>query len=222
MSNHVSRFVFFLCMGSAATGLMAASGQMNCVLNTPPAAASQMALSQNDIDGLRLMREEEKLALDVYQTLYAQWRLPIFANITRSEAQHSAAMQSLLKRYQLADPVAGMAAGQFANPKLQALYQQLIERGSQSPAAALQVGADIEDLDIADLRRLSASTQHADIRQVYGELERGSRNHLRSFVRQLRAQGITYQPQMLNAEDYQAIIASPMERGQQQQNCRPT
>jgi len=42
---------------------------------------------------------------------------------------------------------------------------------------------------------------------------KGSRNHLRSFVDELEAQGATYVPQYLGQEAYDAIVTSPVERG---------
>lgn len=175
---------------------------------------AQTALGNAERAGLLLMREEEKLAHDVYQALYSRWQQPIFDNISRSEARHMAAMGRLLQRYGIADPQQP-AAGRFSDPALQKLYHELVERGSRSRSDALQVGALVEELDIADLNRLSAQTQQADILQVYAQLNRGSRNHLRSFDRQLRQAGASYQPQHLSGEAYRAIVESGMERGRQ-------
>ena len=71
------------------------------------------------------MREEEKLAHDVYVTLYAQWDLPIFQNISRSEQTHTDAVKTLIDRYGLTDP-ASSKVGVFTNPDLQALYNDLV------------------------------------------------------------------------------------------------
>jgi hypothetical protein len=46
-----------------------------------------------------------------------------------------------------------------------------------------------------------------------GAKKNGSRNHLRSFVNNLAAQGITYVPQYMPPAEYQAIVSSPVERG---------
>ncbi len=50
-----------------------------------------------------------------------------------------------------------------------------------------------------------------DIRVVYENLLKGSRNHLRAFVNNLAMLGITHTPQYMNPSDYQAIINSPTE-----------
>jgi len=172
------------------------------------------ALSEIEIDGLLYMREEEKLAHDVYLALSQQWGLPIFQNIANSEQTHTNAVKTLLDRYNLSDPAAGQGVGDFTNPTLQGLYDQLVAEGSQSLANALRVGATVEEIDILDLEKHIAETDQAGIKLVYENLMKGSRNHLRAFASTLKKQtGETYQPQYLDQAAYQAIINTPPERG---------
>jgi hypothetical protein len=167
------------------------------------------SLSQAEIEGLLYMREEEKLARDVYLALDERWGQDVFATIAGSEAQHMEALLNLLKAYGLDDPVQGRAAGEFANADLQALYDELTAQGSISLLEAFRVGAAIEELDIVDLRSHLAETERAALVRVYTNLERASYNHLRAFVRQLeRESGETYAPQYLNADDYAEILAT--------------
>lgn len=170
-------------------------------------------LSQEEIDGLLLMREEEKLARDVYQTLYEQWGLRIFTNIAQSEQTHTEAIRDLLEKYNLTDPVTDDTIGVFKNETLQALYTNLVAQGQTSDVAALRVGATIEDLDIKDLQDLLNKTDNQDIALIYENLMRGSRNHLRSFTKQLTMRTETYEPQYISIEDYQAIISGSQETG---------
>ena len=58
-----------------------------------------------------------------------------------------------------------------------------------------------------------ATTTNSALLQVYGNLLRGSRNHLRSFVSTLSTYQITYAPTILSTDAYNAIISSPMETG---------
>ena len=88
------------------------------------------SLSATEIDSLQFMREEEKLARDVYLTLYDVWNVEIFNNIASSEQQHMDAIKSLLDKYDLDDPIIdNNSIGDFHNPVLQALYTELVERG---------------------------------------------------------------------------------------------
>ena len=75
-------------------------------------------------------------------------------------------------------------------------------------------GAEIEELDLVDLEERIAQTNNEDVKLVYENLMKGSRNHLRAFVRQLEAQtGETYQHQYLDQSTYQEVVDSSMERG---------
>ena len=130
------------------------------------------------------MREEEKLARDVYNAFYDRYGLRVFSNIAASEQAHMNAVLTLLNRYGLADPAA-TTPGVFNNADLQALYDDLIAQGNQSLTEALRAGVLIEETDIADLQDGLALTTHADLRAVYANLLRASQNHLRAFSRQL-------------------------------------
>ncbi len=170
-------------------------------------------LSDSEKKDLLFMREEEKLARDVYLTLYKIWGAQIFANIARSEQTHTDAVKMLLEKYGLPDPAAGKGIGEFTNPELQELYNKLVEEGSKSLVDALKVGALIEEKDIIDLKKAINETDNPDIKLVYENLMRGSRNHLRAFVRMLAQQGVEYKPQLLSMEEYNEIISSPWETG---------
>ena len=169
------------------------------------------ALTPEEQAGLIWMREEEKLARDVYTTLYDKWKTPVFNNIATAEQTHTDAVKALLDRYAIDDPASGTATGIFINPDIQALYTNLVSQGDASPVAALTVGATIEDLDIADLQARATTTP--DIALVYANLERGSRNHLRAFTNQLQANGATYTPTHITPAAYDAIVSSGIERG---------
>ena len=172
------------------------------------AATDPVVLDPEEIADLQYMREEEKLARDVYQTMYQAWRLPVFTNIASSEQTHMDAVLTLLERYDVDDPAAGNAPGELTNQDLQTLYDRLVAQGRQSVTEALRVGIAIEEIDIRDLIEAIADTEHADIVRVYENLKRGSENHLRAFVRTLeRRTGETYEPQFLDQDTYDEIMA---------------
>jgi len=142
-------------------------------------------LNDTEINSLIYMREEEKLARDVYLYLYDKWNIPIFRNIAASEQEHTDAVKYLLTQYGVQDPAATTSEGEFTNPELQELYNQLTQQGSVSREEALKVGVIIEEKDIRDLEADLANTTNSDIRTVYGNLLRGSNNHLSAFNTQL-------------------------------------
>lgn len=176
-------------------------------------------LSSNEETGLTYMREEEKLARDVYITFYNTWGEKVFNNISKAEQKHTDAIKALLEKYELEDPMEVDEFGVFKNKDLQDLYDSLIETGKQSLVDALNVGATIEEIDILDLIKYKEQIDNEDIIFVYDNLTRGSRNHLRAYVKNLKNQGVDYKPQYMSEEDFLAIINSEMERGHNGNKC---
>jgi hypothetical protein len=183
-------------------------------LSTSLAALPIEALNPSEQESLLFMREEEKLAQDVYTQLNATWssQTRVFGNIARSEATHTEAVRQLLLRYNLPDPNTTLTAGVYQNATLQGLYTQLVASGNTSLVDALKVGAVIEEIDILDLQKGLLGIDNQDIILIYNNLLKGSRNHLRSFTSTLANQGVTYVPQYMAVADYQAIVNTPIER----------
>lgn len=175
---------------------------------------TKLEITANERGWLIFMREEEKLARDVYITLGNKWKLNIFSNIASSEQTHTDAMKALLTRYGIEDPSVNDTVGVFTSPVIQKLYNDLITQGGSSSINALMVGAIIEDLDINDLNKAISETSKPDILQAYRNLQKGSRNHLRAFIRNIETNGGTYSPKYISQKLFESIISSPQERGQ--------
>ena len=162
-------------------------------------------LSSSEAEMLTFMREEEKLARDVYIAMYQKWGAVTFSNIASSEQQHMDTLKKMLDKYKLPDP-AQEALGVFTNSNLQIKYDELLASGSQSLVNALYVGATIEEIDIVDIQHAIDVTTHLDLDNAYLSLLEGSKNHLRAYVKALGSQGATYAPQFITQELYDAII----------------
>ena len=177
-------------------------------LSTEPIALAESDdLTDEEIEGMLFMYEEEKLAQDVYNFLYEQWSTPIFKNIGKSETQHAAAIYRILEDYGVEDQASTAGAGEFNNAELQDLYDELTTLGSESLESALLVGATIEEVDILDLEEYIANTDNQDILFVYQNLLKGSENHLRSFTSLYNGQsGETYAPQYMSQEAFDEVM----------------
>ncbi len=193
------------------------TGQVN--MTTSLAAINQTVINLpteplDDAEKARILfiREEEKLAYDVYQTMFDIYGVNVFQNIPNSELSHMEAMLTIIKKYNLTDPMETTARGIYANPVLQSLYTQLVSQGRVSLLAAYQVGATIEDLDISDLNTSLTVTNNQDVRLVYDFLSKGSRNHLRSFYKNIKNLNGTYTPIYITQSEFDAIVNSAMEK----------
>jgi hypothetical protein len=170
-----------------------------------------VTLTQQEKEDLLFLREEEKLARDVYLFSFDIYGDGVFNNIAASEQQHMDAVLALLNKYGLSDP-ASSEIGVFKDPILQGLYNQLTTVSKESLLNALTVGATIEDLDINDISIFESGTTKADLLNVYDILKCGSGNHLRSFPNRLTFVGLDYSPEYLSLEAYNAILTSERER----------
>lgn len=174
---------------------------------------TSISLSAAEIESLLFMREEEKLARDVYLTYYQWYQSKQFGNIADSEQKHTDAVSRLLAAFEIPDPVVSDEIGVFENSFLETLYLELTEKGQESQIEALKMGALIEEIDIQDLRLAADTLTHSSVLEVYDNLEKGSRNHLRAYYSSLKKQGIIYEPVVLDLELFNSIISSEMESG---------
>lgn len=166
----------------------------------PRSPQTGVQLTEAEVSSILLMRQEEKLARDVYLTLYEVWGAEIFANISESEQRHMDAVERLITRYGLEDPVVDDAVGVFADEAFAALYDQFVLDGSVSLEDALHVGVSIEELDIADLEKALEETTTRSVNRVFENLLAGSQRHLSAFQTAIET-GTTECPQQLGLGD---------------------
>ncbi len=178
-------------------------------------ALSDGDLTDPEIQGILFMREEEKLARDVYLALAERWGMNIFSNIAGSENTHMDSVLTLIEMSDLEDPVGDAGEGVFENQELQTLYDDLVERGNLSLEEALLVGGAIEEIDILDLQNYLAETEDgALIRGLYRICLMVLSIICESFVRTYERQtGESYQPQFMSQEAYDELMASTAVRG---------
>ena len=169
-------------------------------------------LSEQEKEGLLFLYEEEKLARDFYADLYDKWNQKIFINISRSEQTHMDAVKYLLDRYGIKLPEPEDDSS-FKNRDLEKLYNDLLEDSMKSFENALKNALLVEEKDIKDLIDEIKLSDNNDIKITYQNLMKGSRNHLRSFSRQLSRSGEKYSPVFLSRDDFNRIKNSDMERG---------
>lgn len=209
--NKTVKILIALSM-TASLGLGACNKEKNDVI--PNATTTQTTGTATDFEkqSLTFSREEEKMARDVYTALLAKWNnLSFLSNIIGSEQKHMDKIKGLLDKYGIADPVGNNADGVFVNADIQKLYNDLVAKGSVSEVEVLVVGMTIEDMDIYDLQQAIAQVTNDDIKQVYGNLMKASKNHMREFYTQLTKSGGSYTPQYISNAEYQNIITTPKE-----------
>ncbi|WP_162525032.1 DUF2202 domain-containing protein [Marinobacter sp. BW6] len=170
--------------------------------------ATSEDLTTIEVSDLQFMREEEKLARDVYLTMDQYWgdRTQVFAKIALSEETHTSSVNYLLEKFDVEDPVVNDTIGVFTNEELQALYDELVAKGKNSFIDGLYVGGLIEEKDMIDILAAINQTDERAIILAYSNLLDGSKSHLRAFVDVIEAQGLTYEAQVLDEEEVELIL----------------
>lgn len=199
-----------------------AEAQRRSAMQVGPKCAGGVGALFNEIEPVALfdfeeaavlsMWEEEKLARDVYLALADTWQLPIFSNIARAEQNHMDLVWKLIETYGIVHSFTDDTPGIFVDDTVTQLFSDLVARGGISLVEALLVGAEIEDMDLFDLYEILEATDNDHLELVFHNLAKGSRNHLRAFVRALTAQGEIYTPSFLDPDTYEAILAADMEQ----------
>lgn len=220
----VSSILVALASGQPALAVVSAKG-------SPVDSRGSTVLDANEETHLVFMREEEKLARDVYITLGLRFpELEIFGRIDDAEQRHTCSVCDVLKKYGIEDPSTndnvGVYTGELYGPYFTQKYAELVERGSRSPLDALYVGAYIEELDMIDINycpeeiielntRIRTSsdcgkiyTDNPDIQRLYTSLLEGSESHLRAFVENIerRIGEGAYQAQVLPQDEVDEIL----------------
>ena len=205
-ANNVQYASLLNVSGDGTTSVIAA--------NVKSAFVETSALSESELASLLKMKEEEKLARDVYSVLYQKWGSQIFSSITAAESNHSNAIVLLLTNYGATDISIG-EVGVFTDSEVQKLYNELIANATLTIEAAYKTGALIEEMDIKDLNASLSGTTNENINMVFDNLLKGSRNHLRAFNLQLTTLGVVYSPVFISQAEYDLIVNSAMEKGKQ-------
>jgi hypothetical protein len=156
-------------------------------------AAVLVPLTQDEIDTLLWMREEEKLARDVYIKMTEYYPVNVFSNIAAAEQKHFDAIGRKLEQYGIPD-VALPDVGAFYDQDLQQMYFDFVAEGSVSYLDALFVGVAIEEADLVDLTVAIDGTDSRPLKRTYSHLLIGSQHHLDSFIRLLEKEGVDYEP----------------------------
>ncbi len=127
------------------------------------------------------MVQEEKLALDLYTALGAEYDVRTFTRIAGAEARHMDAVRTLLDTYGIDDPTVGLGAGEFVDTDLSTMYDTLLAQGMTSIDEAMAVGRAVEVDDIAALAGAADGVTADDVVHVYAQLLSGSEKHLTAF-----------------------------------------
>jgi len=171
-----------------------------------------LVLTSDEQSFLFSLREDERVARDLYASFYDLYQQDYFNRVSHAESSHMKAVENLLSFYAVDYPDS-LTAGVFADEDDQNLYNVLLSKGGDSLVIALSSAAYLEEMNVSDYSQLMPNISNENISLVVSHLLKGSRNHLRLFTRLLAKEGITYEPVVLDSVSYNEIIQTPIEKG---------
>lgn len=233
----VNGFVGLAIIAGAGSAMAKGGKSMTVQVDDIPTTTDDVStaddgvLDYNELTHLIFMREEEKLARDVYTKLGSMYPdSVIFGNIDDSEQRHTTAVKNMIEKYGYEDPNTndniGVYTGEDYGWYFTEKYNLLVERASISELEALYVGAFIEELDMMDIKQCPKviveadnginevtecgriSTDNSDIANLYDFLLDGSDSHLAGYVKNIEkyiGQG-NYQAQVLSQDQVDEIL----------------
>lgn len=209
---------------------------VTALISPIPSVIMAAPLDAGETTHLIFMREEEKLARDVYMTLQNLYPTEtVFANIgTVSEQTHTDTIRDMLAELGIADPnpnanLLPQSIGVFTGDEygwyFTDKFNLLTNWGSQSVLDAFYVGAFIEELDMLDIigcPKVIVETDNGigpdqcgleytdeqNLQIMYTHLVDGSQNHLRAYVQNIEniIGAGNYIAQVLTQEEVDAIL----------------
>lgn len=145
-------------------------------LVTPDTPAGDLTSQQEST--LAAIADQQKLAHDLYAAFADQYDEAVFDRAATAESRQLTAVRTWLDRYEVDDPTAGLAAGQFAGAEVQDTYDQLLSDGSADLAAALEVARTLEQAEADALEDALDGVSGLDLTRLYEHLLDASQRHL--------------------------------------------
>lgn len=180
--------------------------------NVAPVLGVTAPLSADEIEFLFAIREDEKVARDLYTSFSALYPASVqIAKIKTAEDSHIACIEAVLDYYEISYP-AMTATGVFEDAERQALYNDLVDK-SATLLETFGTMAVIEEETVLAYKSVQSEITNENISLVVANMIKASSNHLKAAVRQITALGGSYTPSYLSAEEFDAIINSSFQNG---------
>lgn len=180
--------------------------------NITPVMEATSPLTADETEFLYAIREDEKIAHDVYAAFSALYpAAKTISKIMTAESSHISAAEAVLDYYEIEYPPLS-DTGIFEDADRQALYNDLITKGT-TLIKAYGTMALMEEETVYAYKSIQNQLTNSNLSLLLSQLIKASSNHLRATVRQVVKLGGSYSPAYLSDEEYQTIINMAFENG---------
>ncbi|MBK7159715.1 MAG: DUF2202 domain-containing protein [Ignavibacteria bacterium] len=171
-------------------------------------AVSYSQYTNEEKAGLLFTLQEEKAAFDFYTEMFNKYNKKVFENIMSAEKTHQDHVLNLLSELNIDPDGYTQSAGEFSNKEVKDIYELLMKTIPSFSERLI-----CKKRKISDLRKFYSKAENEKIRSLYECLDRASQNHLRAFVKNLKREGIDFNPSILSADEFDLIISNNDQTG---------
>ncbi|MFT3918955.1 DUF2202 domain-containing protein [Cloacibacterium sp.] len=172
---------------------------ISCSLMQPKTVRNANLLNEKEITTITQLIGKEKIAKDVYENFYQQYKNNLFGNIAKRKQKHIDIWKNILAKQNIS------VDENDAVTETENLKNQFISEGIDE-ISALRTALKIEELNLNDIYTVRRTSSKSAIREAANGVECGTKNHLFVFYRALKEKHENYSHQYISGKKFNNIV----------------
>lgn len=172
---------------------------VSCSLMQPKSLRNANLLNEKEITTITQLIGKEKIAKDVYENFYQQYKNNLFGNIAKRKQKHIDIWKNILAKQNISVDENDAVA------ETENLKDQFISEGIDE-ISALKTALKIEELNLNDIYTVRRNSIKSAIREAANGVECGTKNHLFVFYRALKEKHENYTHQYISGKKFNNIV----------------
>lgn len=168
-------------------------------LMQPKSLRNANLLNEKEITTITQLIGKEKIAKDVYENFYQQYKNNLFGNIAKRKQKHIDIWKNILAKQNISVDENDAVA------ETENLKNQFISEGIDE-ISALRTALKIEELNLNDIYTVRRNSSKSAIREAANGVECGTKNHLFVFYRALKEKHENYTHQYISGKKFNNIV----------------
>lgn len=173
---------------------------VSCSLMQPKSLRNANLLNEKEITTITQLIGKEKIAKDVYENFYQQYKNNLFGNIAKRKQKHIDFWKNILAKQNISVDENDAVA------ETENLKNQFISEGIDE-ISALKIALKIEELNLNDIYTVRRNSSKSAIREAANGVECGTKNHLFVFYRALKEKHENYTHQYISGKKFNNIVS---------------
>ena len=172
---------------------------ISCSLMQSKSVRNANLLNEKEITTITQLIGKEKIAKDVYENFYQQYKNNLFGNIAKRKQKHIDIWKNILAKQNISVDENDAVA------ETENLKNKFISEGIDE-ISALKTALKIEELNLNDIYTVRRNSSKSAIREAANGVECGTKNHLFVFYRALKEKHENYTHQYISGKKFNNIV----------------